>query len=295
MSTSALFRTVVTSTLTVICLLNFSLAQATLDGVKKKGYLRCGVSQGLPGFSNPNDENECGINRKCPDDLCGPGYWVDYPGRGDDFCSGGECVAYGCIPEKVPREECTSDCRSQYVYNEDTNLLTIQYNCEPNTVIVEFDDVLNPQDYEIVESTLEIEDEKVDDTKLVVQLSPSEPDEVPDIPKEDAMEIKIPEEPRLVSVDDNILEKIITEDSIPFYMITFIIFLIAIALIGSGKLAYDYQRDQKKLKTFMEGQLNKGKSATAIIQTLVKNGWSKNMVEKAFDKTYKDFIKRGKS
>lgn len=30
-------------------------AAATLDLVKSRGYLKCGVSQGLPGFSNPND------------------------------------------------------------------------------------------------------------------------------------------------------------------------------------------------------------------------------------------------
>src|SRR6201994_3296982 len=28
----------------------------TLDDVKKKGYVQCGVSQGLPGFSNPDDK-----------------------------------------------------------------------------------------------------------------------------------------------------------------------------------------------------------------------------------------------
>ena len=31
---------------------------ATLDDVKARGALNCGVSQGLPGFSNPNDKNE---------------------------------------------------------------------------------------------------------------------------------------------------------------------------------------------------------------------------------------------
>ncbi len=29
---------------------------ATLDDVKKKGFIQCGVSQGLPGFSNPDDK-----------------------------------------------------------------------------------------------------------------------------------------------------------------------------------------------------------------------------------------------
>jgi len=31
-------------------------AGATLDTVRARGYLQCGVSQGLPGFSNPNDK-----------------------------------------------------------------------------------------------------------------------------------------------------------------------------------------------------------------------------------------------
>lgn len=31
---------------------------ATLDDVKKKGYVQCGVSQGLPGFSNPDDAGD---------------------------------------------------------------------------------------------------------------------------------------------------------------------------------------------------------------------------------------------
>ena len=31
-----------------------TVAGPTLDGVKSKGYVRCGVSQGLPGFSNPD-------------------------------------------------------------------------------------------------------------------------------------------------------------------------------------------------------------------------------------------------
>lgn len=38
-------------------LMTASLAQAaTLDNVKKKGFLQCGVSQGLPGFSAPDDK-----------------------------------------------------------------------------------------------------------------------------------------------------------------------------------------------------------------------------------------------
>ncbi len=31
---------------------------ATIDEIKKNGVLKCGVSQGLPGFSNPNDKGE---------------------------------------------------------------------------------------------------------------------------------------------------------------------------------------------------------------------------------------------
>lgn len=33
-------------------------AAATLDLVRKRGYMQCGVSQGLAGFSNPNDKGE---------------------------------------------------------------------------------------------------------------------------------------------------------------------------------------------------------------------------------------------
>lgn len=35
-----------------------AVAAATLDLVRSRGYLQCGVSQGLPGFSNPNDKGE---------------------------------------------------------------------------------------------------------------------------------------------------------------------------------------------------------------------------------------------
>ncbi|MEQ9349849.1 MAG: transporter substrate-binding domain-containing protein, partial [Alphaproteobacteria bacterium] len=30
---------------------------ATLDDVRAKGHVQCGVSQGLPGFSNPDENN----------------------------------------------------------------------------------------------------------------------------------------------------------------------------------------------------------------------------------------------
>src|SRR5690554_3583263 len=40
---------------------------ATLDDVKAKGFVQCGVSQGLPGFSNPDDQgNWSGLDV----DLC---------------------------------------------------------------------------------------------------------------------------------------------------------------------------------------------------------------------------------
>ncbi|MBL4890499.1 MAG: transporter substrate-binding domain-containing protein, partial [Rhizobiaceae bacterium] len=39
----------------------------TLDDIKAKGFIQCGVSQGLPGFSNPDDKgNWTGIDV----DLC---------------------------------------------------------------------------------------------------------------------------------------------------------------------------------------------------------------------------------
>ena len=36
-----------------------SATAATLDDVKAKGHIQCGVSQGVPGFSNPDDQNRC--------------------------------------------------------------------------------------------------------------------------------------------------------------------------------------------------------------------------------------------
>lgn len=33
-------------------------ADTTLDKVTKQGFLTCGVSTGLPGFSNPNSKGE---------------------------------------------------------------------------------------------------------------------------------------------------------------------------------------------------------------------------------------------
>ncbi|MEL0206609.1 MAG: amino acid ABC transporter substrate-binding protein, partial [Alphaproteobacteria bacterium] len=44
-----------------------SVNAATLDDVKAKGFVQCGVSQGLPGFSNADDSgNWTGIDV----DLC---------------------------------------------------------------------------------------------------------------------------------------------------------------------------------------------------------------------------------
>ncbi|MCG6858568.1 MAG: amino acid ABC transporter substrate-binding protein [Salaquimonas sp.] len=42
--------------LTVAGLLASTASAATLDDVKAKGFIQCGVSQGLPGFSNPDDQ-----------------------------------------------------------------------------------------------------------------------------------------------------------------------------------------------------------------------------------------------
>ena len=44
-----------------------SAQAATLDDVKSKGFVQCGVSQGLPGFSNPDDKGEW---RGLDVDLC---------------------------------------------------------------------------------------------------------------------------------------------------------------------------------------------------------------------------------
>lgn len=39
-----------------MCLSSGAMAGATLDAVKSKGYVQCGVSTGLPGFSAPDDQ-----------------------------------------------------------------------------------------------------------------------------------------------------------------------------------------------------------------------------------------------
>lgn len=43
-----------TTTLTLVA--STTYAGATFDAIKKKGFIQCGVSQGLPGFSNPDDK-----------------------------------------------------------------------------------------------------------------------------------------------------------------------------------------------------------------------------------------------
>ena len=53
--------------LTLLTLVPLRAAEDTLQVVKQRGYVKCGVSQGLPGFSNPDDKgNWNGIDV----DLC---------------------------------------------------------------------------------------------------------------------------------------------------------------------------------------------------------------------------------
>ncbi len=59
------FRTVAVSA--ALAMLASVAQAATLDDVKRKGHVQCGVSQGLPGFSNPDEQgNWTGIDV----DLC---------------------------------------------------------------------------------------------------------------------------------------------------------------------------------------------------------------------------------
>ena len=51
----------------VAALLAFSANAGTLEDVKKKGYVQCGVSTGLPGFSAPDDK---GLMQGLDADLC---------------------------------------------------------------------------------------------------------------------------------------------------------------------------------------------------------------------------------
>src|SRR3954471_20422142 len=44
-------------TAAAVCLASSSALAGTLDNVRKKGFLQCGVSQGLAGFSSPDAKN----------------------------------------------------------------------------------------------------------------------------------------------------------------------------------------------------------------------------------------------
>ncbi|MEZ5591774.1 MAG: amino acid ABC transporter substrate-binding protein [Gammaproteobacteria bacterium] len=48
--------TTLLATSTLMLGTNLAAAGPTLDAVKEKGFVQCGVSQGLPGFSNPDDK-----------------------------------------------------------------------------------------------------------------------------------------------------------------------------------------------------------------------------------------------
>jgi len=59
-------KTILSAAIGAAVLLGYGVqaaSAATLDDVKKKGFIQCGVSQGLPGFSNPDDKgNWTGID-----------------------------------------------------------------------------------------------------------------------------------------------------------------------------------------------------------------------------------------
>lgn len=50
------FTKIATGTALAAIMLVGTATAGTLDDVKKKGFIQCGVSQGLPGFSNPDDK-----------------------------------------------------------------------------------------------------------------------------------------------------------------------------------------------------------------------------------------------
>ncbi len=50
------FSKIATGTAVAAIMLAGSAAAGTLDDIKSKGFIQCGVSQGLPGFSNPDDK-----------------------------------------------------------------------------------------------------------------------------------------------------------------------------------------------------------------------------------------------
>jgi len=56
-------NTIIAATITMALGAGLAHAGATLEAVKEKGFVQCGVSQGLPGFSNPDDKgNWTGID-----------------------------------------------------------------------------------------------------------------------------------------------------------------------------------------------------------------------------------------
>jgi general L-amino acid transport system substrate-binding protein len=50
------FSKIATGTAVAAIMLAGTAAAGTLDDIKSKGFIQCGVSQGLPGFSNPDDK-----------------------------------------------------------------------------------------------------------------------------------------------------------------------------------------------------------------------------------------------
>ncbi len=50
------FSKIATGTAVAAMMMAGSAAAGTLDDIKSKGFIQCGVSQGLPGFSNPDDK-----------------------------------------------------------------------------------------------------------------------------------------------------------------------------------------------------------------------------------------------
>ncbi|MEK9798289.1 MAG: amino acid ABC transporter substrate-binding protein, partial [Alphaproteobacteria bacterium] len=60
-------RTILTAVAGIALVAGSANAATTLEAVKAKGFVQCGVSQGLPGFSNADDSgNWTGIDV----DLC---------------------------------------------------------------------------------------------------------------------------------------------------------------------------------------------------------------------------------
>jgi len=53
-----IIKTVALTGALATCFAGLAHASETLDAVKEKGFVQCGVSQGLPGFSNPDDQGD---------------------------------------------------------------------------------------------------------------------------------------------------------------------------------------------------------------------------------------------